>query len=65
MYKARYDAFGWNAIIVDGHDIMAVCKALLTAATTKDKPTALIAKTLKGYKFSIICVCAKYSRWRH
>ena len=47
-YKARFDAFGFNSIIVDGHDIGAVCKALLNAATTKDKPTALIAKTLKG-----------------
>ena len=48
VYKARFDGFGWNAIIVDGHDIMAVCKAFMAAATTKDKPTVLIAKTLKG-----------------
>ena len=48
VYKARFDGFGWNAIIVDGHDIMAVCKAFMAAATTKDKPTVLIAETLKG-----------------
>lgn len=51
VYKARFDGFGWNAIIVDGHDIMAVCKAFMAAATTKDKPTVLIAKTLKGKYF--------------
>lgn len=47
-YRKRVDAFGWNAIVVDGHDIPAICKALHEAETCKDKPTCLIAKTFKG-----------------
>lgn len=48
IYQKRLDAFGWNAIVVDGHDVDAVKAALAQARTTKDKPTALIGKTLKG-----------------
>ena len=33
---------------MDGHNIAAVIKAFDTAASTKGKPTVLIAKTLKG-----------------
>ena len=48
VYRARMAAFGWNAIIVDGHDIEAVCKAFYDAEQCKDKPTCLVAKTFKG-----------------
>ena len=42
------EAFGWHAIVVDGHDIEEICKAFHDAATTKGKPTCFIAKTFKG-----------------
>lgn len=48
VYRARMEAFGWNAIVVDGHDVEAVCRAFYEAQTCKDKPTCLVAKTFKG-----------------
>ena len=39
----------WNAIAVDGHDIPAVIAAFDAAKACKGKPTALLAKTYKGY----------------
>ncbi|MFH1376890.1 MAG: transketolase [Candidatus Woesearchaeota archaeon] len=46
-YKKRYDAFGWNSIIIDGHDIEQILKALKKARES-NKPTIIIAKTFKG-----------------
>ena len=34
--------------MIDGHDVEAVCKAFHEAKTTKDRPTAILAKTYKG-----------------
>lgn len=51
VYRKRLEAFGFNAIVVDGHDIEELAKAFHVAQTTKDKPTALIAKTFKGKNF--------------
>lgn len=51
IYQKRLESFGWNAIVVDGHSIEELVKAFHVAGTTKDKPTALIAKTLKGKNF--------------
>ncbi|XP_075218081.1 transketolase-like [Lycorma delicatula] len=50
-YRKRVDAFGSNAIVVDGHNIEELCKAFDEAANTKNKPTALLCKTLKGKNF--------------
>jgi len=50
-YRKRLEAFGFNAIVVDGHDVEELCKAFFEASLTKDKPTALIAKTFKGKDF--------------
>lgn len=51
IYQKRLEAFGWNAIVVDGHNIEELVKAFHVAANTKDKPTALVAKTFKGKNF--------------
>lgn len=48
IYKDRLQSFGFNTCVVDGHDVEALCKAFHEATTVKDKPTAIIAKTLKG-----------------
>lgn len=48
IYKARLAAFGFNAIVVDGHSVEELIKAFDAASATKDKPTALICKTYKG-----------------
>jgi len=48
VYEARAKAFGWNALVVDGHDVEALCKAFAVAANTKGQPTCIVAKTFKG-----------------
>ena len=48
VYEARAKAFGWNALVVDGHDVEALCKAFAVAGSTKGQPTCIIAKTFKG-----------------
>eukprot|EP00112_Aurelia_sp_Birch-Aquarium-sp1_P017745 Seg415.4 transcript_id=Seg415.4/GoldUCD/mRNA.D3Y31 product="Transketolase-like protein 2" protein_id=Seg415.4/GoldUCD/D3Y31 len=47
-YKKRWEAFGWNAHVVDGHDVESLCRHLYEASQVKEKPTALICKTFKG-----------------
>src|SRR6266511_3724117 len=47
-YARRIDANGWHAIEVDGHNIPAILDAYESAVTTVGKPTAIIARTLKG-----------------
>uniref|UniRef100_A0A8C2ZG98 Transketolase n=1 Tax=Cyclopterus lumpus TaxID=8103 RepID=A0A8C2ZG98_CYCLU len=44
-YQKRCEAFGWQAIIVDGHSVEELCKAL---SQPRHQPTAIIAKTIKG-----------------
>jgi transketolase len=44
----RAEAFGWNAIPIDGHDVEAIDEALAAAVSTTGKPTVVIARTLKG-----------------
>ena len=50
-YKKRLESFGFHAIVVDGHDIVELCKAFAEAESVVDKPTCLIAKTFKGKYF--------------
>ena len=47
-YEPKLEAFGWNVITVDGHDIEQILCAFDAAKTVKGKPTAIIAKTVKG-----------------
>ncbi|XP_043654642.1 transketolase-like protein 2 [Drosophila teissieri] len=51
VYRDRLEAFGFNAVVVDGHDVEELTKAFHCAAITKNKPTAIIAKTFKGKDF--------------
>lgn len=45
----RFGSFGWNVINVeDGNDIGQLKEAFDTAKTVKDRPTMLIANTVKG-----------------
>ncbi|MGH9474875.1 MAG: transketolase [Terriglobales bacterium] len=48
VYRRRWDAFGWNAIVLDGHDIPQIRAAFTAAAQCIGKPTVLLARTLKG-----------------
>jgi transketolase len=47
-YVRRAEAFGWNAIAIDGHDVDAIEQAYLEAESTKGKPTVIVARTKKG-----------------
>jgi transketolase len=47
-YKRRWEAFGWQAIPVDGHSIPELLKAYQKAGKTPDRPTIVLAKTVKG-----------------
>jgi transketolase len=48
VYKARWEAFGWQALIVDGHSIPELLSAYQTAKQTPDRPTIVLARTVKG-----------------
>jgi transketolase len=48
---AKFAAFEWNTLEVDGHDYVQIQEALREAdvlAETSDRPTAIIANTTKG-----------------
>jgi len=47
----KWNAFGWDAVEVDGHDIGAISSALIKLS---DKPRAIIANTIKGKGISFM-----------
>lgn len=44
----KLNAFGWNVIEIDGHDIQAVYKAIEDAKSFKGAPSVIVANTIKG-----------------
>ncbi|MEW6426453.1 MAG: transketolase [Thermodesulfobacteriota bacterium] len=53
-YRRRAEAFDWHARVIDGHDLDAVIAAYRQAAATHDRPTMIIARTVKGKGVSFI-----------
>ncbi len=53
-YERRCQAFGARTLVIDGHDLAAVDDALASVAAPEavDRPTVIIAKTVKGKGFS-------------
>jgi transketolase len=47
-YVARAEAFGWNAIEIDGHDLDAIDAAYSQAIASAGAPTVVVARTVKG-----------------
>ena len=47
-YRIRWEAFGWETLVVDGHDIPALIEAYAKARESVGKPTVILAKTYKG-----------------
>ena len=45
---SKFEAFGWNVLVIDGHDIEAIDSAVKAAKACKGKPTAIICPTVKG-----------------
>jgi len=51
-YRQKFESEGWAAEVIDGHDVAALLAALDRAKTTKGRPQAIIARTIKGHGFS-------------
>lgn len=51
VYEARFRAFGFNTIVVDGHSITDIVAGLANSHSQTEKPTALVCRTLKGKGF--------------
>jgi transketolase len=47
-YTRRAEAYGWNAIEIDGHDVEAIDRAYAEAVATTGRPTVIVARTIKG-----------------
>lgn len=47
-FKEKWEAFGWSAYNVDGHDLKALLKTLGNVPDGSGKPVAVIARTIKG-----------------
>jgi transketolase len=48
VYRRRFEAFGWHAIAIDGHNVAEIIAALDEAMAVTDKPSVLVAATKKG-----------------
>ena len=44
----KFVAFGFHTIVCEGNNIVSLCKAIDEAHKTKDKPTVIVADTIKG-----------------
>jgi transketolase len=51
---ARWRAFGWHTLTVDGHDLSEILGALDQARQTRGRPTMIVARTLKGKGISFM-----------
>lgn len=56
IYKNRFEAFGWDTRVIDGHDYQAIldCYKEMILQKKSDKPTVIIAKTIKGKGVSFL-----------
>jgi len=49
----KFAAFGWNAIDIDGHDTQEIFQAFDQARACTDRPTMIVARTMKGKGVSL------------
>jgi transketolase len=54
QFARRWRAFGWHAIVIDGHDLDAILDAYAEARAIKDQPTMILARTIKGKGVSFV-----------
>lgn len=45
---AKFAAFGWHVLTIDGHDFQQIAAAVAAAKAEKGRPTMIVAKTVKG-----------------
>jgi len=48
VYEERFRSFGFDVVVVDGHDVAAVRGVLARARAVTERPQAIVAKTFKG-----------------
>ena len=60
--KEKFESFGFNVISVDGHNISELIRAFNEAKETKEKPTVIIANTIKGRGVSFMENQARMAR---
>ena len=53
-YERRLAAFGWETILIDGHDFAEILAAFEKALTAAGKPVMIIARTIKGKGVSFL-----------
>ncbi len=58
--KANYESDGWDVIFINGHDFKEIFNAIKSAVKNKDKPVAIIAKTVMGKGVSFMENREKY-----
>jgi transketolase len=54
QYARRWSAFGWEPIVVDGHDLDALLDAFAKARQTTGRPAMVLARTIKGKGISFV-----------
>jgi transketolase len=54
VYESRFRSCGWEAAVVDGHDVAALRAAFARARSTEGRPFAIVARTLKGKGVSFL-----------
>ena len=52
--KAKWEAFGWHVVEIDGHSFSEILAALKQAHAHKEKPTMVLARTVKGKGVSFV-----------
>lgn len=53
-YVQRMRAFGWQTIVVDGHDLNKIVSAYQAAMKIKDAPVMIIGRTVKGKGVALV-----------
>ena len=51
---ARWRAFGWHVLTIDGHDLVEILDAFDKARQTRGRPTMILARTIKGKGISLM-----------
>jgi len=52
--EKKFSAFGWKTFSAEGHDISSLIGSIEKAEKVKDKPSVIVAKTVKGYGVSFM-----------
>ena len=51
--QMKFQSFGWETVLIDGHNLDSLCEALLMSRK-EDKPLCIVAQTIKGKGISFM-----------